>query len=108
MKKLLVILMLGAGFVTVAAADQLNCNNTSTNQCCDDIGYMYDAAADNGGVIPAMDGDSVTWLSAQLTKDGTSDSLCATTAHYTSSDETHHRGTCQWQPGDWRPSLDCY
>ena len=43
MKKLLVILMLGAGFVTIASADPHNCLRGDTNKCCIDVVNVQNA-----------------------------------------------------------------
>ena len=105
MKKLLVILMLGSGFVTVDSA-AVDCSSPHAyNQCCTDISEMYQTAA--GGVIPAMHGDSVTWLSKQLTNDGSTSTHCATTAKFTTPDETHHSETCEWERDNWQNSIQC-
>ena len=100
-KKILVILMLGAGFVTVAFADSPDCtDHTNTTQCCIDLHTMNNAIMNSPShSIPGAFGNDVTYLSPHLINDGSSGTVCSTSAYFTTSVDANHHGTCEWTKG---------
>ena len=106
MKKLLVTLLLTAGFVTVASAGPLACANNTTNQCCIDMINIGTAAAQapNHGII-TQDGISVTSLSGVLTNDGTDGTGCLDIADYVTSTQPYGQGLFGWQAGNWAKTI---
>ena len=101
MKKLLIILMLGAGLVTVALADSPDCtDHTNTSQCCIDLHTMNNAIMNSPSrSIPGAFGVAVTNLSPHLINDGTSGTACSTSAYFSTSIDVKHHGTCEWRKG---------
>ena len=100
MKKLLVILMLGAGFVTVASADEpLDCNNNNSNPCCNDVVYVQNLLAQQkGSGVPLLDGYNVLNIQYKLVN---SDLFtCIDTAEAVRDGKVVY-GDVKWSTGDW-------
>ena len=103
MKKLLVILMLGAGFVTVASAS-VDCNiSPSSSPCCDDLAEMSQSFPDGG--VKTNDGYTINSLNPQLIADGAP--LCLTNGNYSIQDIHVGIGTFGWERGDWQGTIHC-
>ena len=77
MKKLLLILMLGAGFVIVASANErLYCDGTpSTNQCCNDFNGQQNVL-NSQYFVPTNDGNKIIALGETLVNDGVDGTNC--------------------------------
>ena len=108
MKKLLVILMLGAGFVTTASADPRNCLPNALNQCCIDVSNIQSAIINNDGII-TNDGYKVLNIDVDLINDGTSSAttVCidkAVAIKYSVEIE----GEFAWVPGNWAKTITYY
>ena len=66
MKKLLLILMLGAGFVSVASAT-VDCSvSPSSNPCCDDVAYIQRTLEWKGSFLSGDGSFKVTSVSNQI------------------------------------------
>ena len=103
MKKILLLSVVVAGFVSVASADSLYCPNNRSNQCCHDIVDMY-----HTGHIDTIDGYTVTSFDQHLISDGTTGSfMCETNGNYTNQDGDIGHGTFQWLSGSWQFTLKC-
>ena len=111
MKKILVILMLGAGFVTVASADErLDCPNNPSNQCCIDVSSIQSAinrSTTQPQSIKTTDNYTVVGILAHLTNDGTDDTKCKDMALSLAQNKTTV-AYFQWQPGEWVTTIAWY
>ena len=103
MKKLLVILMLGAGFVTVASAGELYCTSKSSNQCCIDFQNMQVVLATND-VLYTTDFYAIFSMDPQLVNDGSHDTKCKNWDYYNIGDQWFN-GLFEWQPGAWDSTI---
>ena len=106
MKKLLVILMLGAGFVTVASAEPVDCTNNNTDSCCIDVHNMQSAIAANPNAVTTSDGLSIiSTLSEGL--DEASNNNCWDSVTFVSvPTKSHLPGIANWTPGQWTNTLN--
>ena len=108
MEKILVILMLGAGFVTVASATEpLDCTTNPTNQCCDDslnLGIAINITP--GNRVTTLDGHLLEWIdSSSLVNDGVPlGTWCEDNGVYTDTNPATHV-VVTWLPGDWVHSI---
>ena len=104
MKKLLVILMLGAGLVTVASAAQNHCNIDPSNQCCIDVSQMSNEMANlPNHAIRSSDGYYVTMFSQILEAGGVT---CEDEALYSIiPGQTTQTGNFQWTAGQYSDRL---
>ena len=103
MKKLLVILMLGAGFVTTASAKPYNCLNADKNLCCVDEAYAQNKIEKNAPAgLPITDGYNVLTLNVDLADDG-SDGVCLSQAgaYKDNNPDTFANGNAKWSPNNW-------
>ena len=103
MKKILVMLMLGAGFVTVTSAlEPLDCTKTTTNQCCVDVHSIESAINHSPNYsITTTDNYEVLGVSPVLVNDGTDvDNGCLDYAVY-KPDGEKTVAVFQWAPGYW-------
>ena len=101
MKKLLVILMLGAGFVTTASAGPRNCLPNDLNQCCIDVSNIQSAINQNSPAgITTKDGYKVLNIEVDLTNDATSSAttVCIDRA-FAIKDGGEIVGVFAWVPG---------
>ena len=109
MKKLLVILMLGAGFVTVASADNSrDCTtDTTNNQCCVDVSALQSAFNQTPYYVKAIvgDGNVTRPISTTLTNDGTDGEWCKDEARYVVGNQPPINAEVFWQPGNWVNSI---
>ena len=101
MKKLLVILMLGAGFVTTASANTpLICSTNPTNQCCvDEVNVQNKIDTSQGKGVPISGGYNVVNLNVDLDDDG-SDGVCRDSAGAI-KDGNFANGEVKWAPNNW-------
>ena len=115
MKKLLVFLMLGAGLVTVASADEpLSCTTTSSNQCCIDV-YSVEHAIKGSTTRPKTiktnddDPKYVIALYSILTNDGTDDRTCKDQGMgWLFTTNKLYFDNFEWKPGDWADTIMSY
>ena len=106
MKNLLVILMLGAGFVRVASADPLDCNTNPTNQCCIDVVNVQKVINQNiGAGYPTTDGYYVVRIAYDLINDATGSArqVCISKASVF-KDGNFADGEVVWVPAHLRSS----
>ena len=96
-KKLLLVLV--AGFVTVASAKKsLDCTNNTTNQCCIDVHSIQSAIVNSPTHAIKIDGNlSLVALKSDLTSSYRS---CVGMGGW-SEDGTNDSGLVEWQHGDW-------
>ena len=107
MKKLLVILMVGAGFVTVASAlEPLDCNTNTTNQCCIDLHSIVSALNQSPtNSITTTDKYDVLGVDLGLINDGTDvDNGCLDWAAYNQNGK-RNGAVFQWAPGYWQSTI---
>ena len=97
MKKLLVILMLSAGFITFASANTpRNCLSGDTNQCCIDEANVQNALNQSRGAgVPISGGYTVENLNVDLDDDG-SDGVCRDSAGAINKDGNFANGEVKW------------
>ena len=97
MKKLLVILILSAGFVTVAsAAETTDCNNPSKNKCCIDVVRIQSEISQAPNHVVTIDDYPITVLYTQV--DTSQPGRCETPASYLVNGITEI-DTFKWVPG---------
>ena len=110
MKKLLVLLMLGAGFVTTASAEPVDCNVWPTSLCCTDRSSIENAiyqAPTHAILTP--DKYSVTGLEIVLLNDGENHMGCQDIASYRIQGQSKlNQAVFLWQPGDWINTIQFY
>ena len=104
MKTLLVILMLGAGLVTVASADQLlDCTNNNLNKCCIDVHSIQSAIANSPTHgIKIDDNLSLVALNSDLTN---SYGICRGTGGWIQNVNITDSGLVAWKQGDWADTI---
>ena len=112
MKKLLVILMLGAGFVTVASADEpLDCTTNPTNQCCVDSSNLLDTINhEEQHTIVTQDGHYLAFVNtSSLVNDGVPlATWCEDSGVYVDPHIPTTSVVVTWLPGDWVHSIRTY
>ena len=107
MKKILVILLLGAGFVTVASANTpLDCTNNTTNPCCVDVQninqIILDSVKSGQGYVLTTDDYMLSSLKVQLID---TVSTCEDEATYLIDGTSTGQAVFSWVPGDWDRSI---
>ena len=113
MKKLLVTLLLGAGFVTVALANEsLVCDiGHPTNQCCIDSSTMKGAINHSiYHVHTTQDGHSLAFVDVDsVINDGIDGTWCIANGTYLDANlEPHIQVLVTWLPGDWLGTTTTY
>ena len=109
MKKLLVILMLGAGLVTVASADNsLDCTNNTTNLCCIDVASIQSAISQSTThTVATSDYYNLYGVLTSVNNDGTDGNNCKDIAGYYNNGRKYG-AEFQWLPGDWAYTIVWY
>ena len=113
MKKLLMILMIGAGFVTVASANQsLVCDLSHPNcQCCLDVlniqGTINHAISQ---AIITQDGNRLAWVDEEsVINDGIDGTNCIDNGiYFDANGQPHNQVLVTWVPGNWLHSIRTY
>ena len=112
MKKLLVILMLGAGLVSVASADEpLVCSTNPTNQCCVDVSDLQDTINhEENQTIVTQDGHYLHLVTtSSLVNDGVPlATWCEDKGVYVDPGNPPNYVVVTWLPGDWVHSIRTY
>ena len=107
MKKLLVTLLLGAGFVTTASAlTPLICSTNPTNQCCvDEVNIWNTIVQARGHAIITTDKYVLAFVSTTLSNDATDGSWCVDDGVYVVNDRATTHLPFTWKPGAWATTI---
>ena len=108
MKKLLVILISMAGFVTVASADSLECAYNTTNQCCGDVYDMLNTISQAKNLtITTKDGYRLQNVGTTLVN--YAEDNCIDGATYLNKEWAPIlNAEFQWKPGSWASTIKYY